>query len=102
MNDYDWPRGYFAEYVQIHDDHSGTHIDAPVHMIPPPDRDLPHASEYGLITVDKLPLEQTIGPAAVVDVRPLIDGVPKGEKTYPSGTFTSDGSRSSNNPVCAR
>jgi kynurenine formamidase len=81
MNDYTWPRGKFAEYVQVHDDHSGTHIDAPVHMIPPPDRDLPHASEYGSITVDKLPLDQAIGPAAVVDVRSLIDTVPMGTAT---------------------
>lgn len=81
MNHYTWPRGKFLEYVQIHDDHTGTHIDAPCHMIPPADSGLPHANEYGSITVDQLPIEQMMGPAVVVDCRKLIDGFPKGEKT---------------------
>ena len=34
MNWYTWPRGPFLEYVQVHDDHTGTHVDSPSHMTP--------------------------------------------------------------------
>lgn len=81
MNHYTWPRGLFLEYVQVHDDHTGTHIDAPCHMIPTIESGLPHATEHGSVTVEQLKLEDMIGPAVVVDVRPLIDTAPKGQKT---------------------
>jgi kynurenine formamidase len=70
LNTYTWPRGPFLEYVQVHDDHTGTHIDAPAHFTP------------GGATIEQLPLEQFMGPAAVVDVRHLIDAAPAGEKTH--------------------
>ena len=38
LNTYTWPRGPFLEYVQVHDDHTGTHIDAPAHFTPAPRR----------------------------------------------------------------
>src|SRR5476649_137238 len=57
MNHYTWPRGQFLEYVQVHDDHTGTHIDAPSHMIPTLESGLPHATEYGSVTVEQLKLE---------------------------------------------
>jgi kynurenine formamidase len=82
MNTYDWPRGKFLEYVQVHDDHTGTHCDAPSHMIPPPGSGLPHAGEQGNVFVHQLDLNAMIGPAVVVDVRPLIGTVPKGNKTH--------------------
>ncbi|MCW2797266.1 cyclase family protein [Nocardioides sp.] len=82
MREYTWPTAQFLEYVQVHDDHTGTHIDAPVHMIPPLDSGLPHATEFGSITVEQLPLEQMMGPAAVVDARPLIEGFPAGTTTH--------------------
>jgi kynurenine formamidase len=69
LNTYDWPRGPFLEYVQVHDDHTGTHTDAPAHFTP------------GGATIEQLPLEQLMGPAAVVDVRHLIDAAPAGEQT---------------------
>jgi kynurenine formamidase len=50
------------------DEHTGTHVDAPAHFLPPPDSGLPHAHEGGHTTVDRVPLEQLMGPAAVIDV----------------------------------
>jgi kynurenine formamidase len=81
MNHYTWPRGQFLEYVQVHDDHTGTHIDAPSHMTPTLASGLPHATEHGTVTVEQLRLSDMIGEAVVVDVRSLIDGFPRGEKT---------------------
>jgi kynurenine formamidase len=81
LNTYTWPRGPFLEYVQVHDDHTGTHIDAPAHFTPAPDTGLEHATEFGGITIEQLPLSQLMGPAAVVDVRHLIDAAPAGVAT---------------------
>lgn len=53
------------------DEHCGTHFDAPTHFIPPPDSGLPHASELGLETGDKVALNRLIGPAAVIDATEL-------------------------------
>jgi isatin hydrolase len=50
------------------DEHTGTHVDAPAHFIPPPGSGLPHAGDQGLVTVDKVPLAQMTGPTAVIDV----------------------------------
>ena len=71
LNTYTWPRGPFLEYVQVHDDHTGTHTDAPAHFTP------------GGATIEQLPLDQLMGPAAVIDVRHLIDGAAPGETTHP-------------------
>ena len=81
MNHYTWPRGKFLEYVQVHDDHTGTHCDAPSHMIPPAASGLPHAGAFGSVTIEQLDLNEMIGAAVVVDVRALIATVPKGETT---------------------
>lgn len=81
MNHYTWPRGKFLEYVQVHDDHTGTHIDAPCHMIPTLESGLDHATEFGSVTIEQLDLNDMIGAAVVVDCRPLIDTVPKGTTT---------------------
>ncbi len=51
------------------DEHTGTHFDAPAHFVPVPGSGLPNAGPAGSITGDRVPLEQFIGPAAVVDVR---------------------------------
>jgi isatin hydrolase len=53
------------------DDHTGTHFDAPTHFIPPPGSGLPNESAAGLLSGDKIPLEQLMGPAAVLDVTAL-------------------------------
>jgi kynurenine formamidase len=60
--------GPYQTRWMLMDEHTGTHVDAPAHFIPPPDSGLPHAGEMGLITVDKVPLSQMAGPAAVIDV----------------------------------
>src|SRR3954451_1709726 len=62
LNTYTWPSGPFLEYVQVHDDHTGTHIDAPAHFTPAPGTGLPHATEHGGVTIEQLPLEQLMGP----------------------------------------
>jgi kynurenine formamidase len=81
LNTYTWPRGPFLEYVQVHDDHTGTHIDAPAHFTPAPETGLEHATEFGGVTIEQLPLDQLMGPAAVIDVRHLIDTAAPGEST---------------------
>jgi isatin hydrolase len=53
------------------DEHSGTHIDAPAHHIPPPQSGLPHATPAGDTTAEKVDLRQMVGPARVIDVRHL-------------------------------
>ena len=55
----------------IIDEHTGTHFDAPVHFIPPPDSGLPWAGEWGLQTGDLVPLHDLMGPAVVFDVTDL-------------------------------
>jgi kynurenine formamidase len=47
--------GYFIRHFTV-GEHSGTHVDAPAHFAP------------GAATVDRLPPETLVGPAAVVDV----------------------------------
>jgi kynurenine formamidase len=51
------------------DEHCGTHFDAPTHFVPPPGSGLYLAGPLGDQTGDKVPLEDLMGPAAVVDVR---------------------------------
>ncbi|MCA9859827.1 MAG: cyclase family protein [Thermomicrobiales bacterium] len=63
---------YYTAFLTL-DEHCGTHIDSPAHFIPPPDSGLPHASEMGLITLDKVPLNRMMGPARVVDATDLKD-----------------------------
>jgi isatin hydrolase len=53
------------------DEHTGTHIDAPRHFVPPPASGLPHAGPAGDIGVDALPLLAAAGPADVIDVSGL-------------------------------
>ncbi len=53
------------------DEHAGTHIDAPRHVVPPPGSGLPHAGPAGEVGVDKLPLLAASGPADLVDVTGL-------------------------------
>lgn len=65
-----WRGKFFTRYL-IMEEHVGTHFDAPAHFIPEPETGLPHATEAGRITVEKVPLDQMIGPAVVVDCREL-------------------------------
>ena len=49
------------------DEHVGTHFDAPTHLIPPSDSGLPYANKWGDISGEKVPVEQMMGPALVID-----------------------------------
>lgn len=69
---------YYTAFLTL-DEHCGTHIDAPCHFIPPPDSGLPHANEWGRVTVDKIDLSQLMGPAVVIDVTDLKDTGRDGE-----------------------
>jgi kynurenine formamidase len=68
---------YFTCWYTV-DEHCGTHFDAPPHFVPPPDSGLPHASELGAVTGDKVPLARLQGPAVVIDVRALNESAPCG------------------------
>ena len=72
LQDYDGPRGFYISNILIMEEHCGTHCDAPIHMIPPVGSDFPHAGRAHDITVDKIPLEKCLGPAAVIDCRDLL------------------------------
>lgn len=69
---------YYTAFLML-DEHCGTHIDSPAHFIPPPDSGLPHASEWGLVTLDKVPLTRMMGPARVVDATDLKTSGPDGK-----------------------
>ncbi len=60
------------------DEHTGTHLDAPAHFVPLPGSGIAHAGEAGRITVDRVPLEQLTGPAAVIDVPDDLPGAAPG------------------------
>ncbi len=62
-------RGPFLTNMIVMDEHTGTHMDAPAHFIPPLGSGLPNASHAGSLTADKIPLNQTMGPLVIVDVR---------------------------------
>jgi isatin hydrolase len=63
---------YYTAFLTL-DEHCGTHVDAPCHFIPPPDSGLPHANEWGNVTLDKVDITRLLGPAAVIDVTELKD-----------------------------
>jgi kynurenine formamidase len=64
LTDYQGP--YATKWLAI-DEHTGTHIDAPTHFIPPVSTGLDYANEWGDVSVEKLPLEQLVGNACVLD-----------------------------------
>src|SRR5215203_320260 len=59
---------YQTNFIVI-DEHCGTHFDAPTHFVPPPGSGLYLAGPLGDQTGDRVPLEELMGPAVVVDVR---------------------------------
>lgn len=69
---------YSTNWMAI-DEHTGTHFDAPSHFVAPPDSGLPQAGPAGTVTVEKVPVDQTIGPAAVIDVSDLCGSGGPGE-----------------------
>ena len=58
---------YATRWMAI-DEHTGTHVDAPCHFIPPPDSGLPDAGPAGAVTVEQIDLGQMMGACAVIDV----------------------------------
>jgi kynurenine formamidase len=72
---------FYSSWLTIFE-HCGTHFDAPVHVIPPPDSGLPYASELGNVYGDMVELGRLQGPAAVIDTGPLFDeNGPNGQST---------------------
>jgi kynurenine formamidase len=59
---------YQTNFV-VMDEHCGTHFDAPTHFVPPEGSGLDLAGPLGDQTGDKVPLEDLMGPAALIDVR---------------------------------
>src|SRR5688572_3706243 len=59
---------YHTNFV-VMDEHCGTHFDAPTHFVPPEGSGLDLAGPLGDQTGDKVPLEDLMGPAALIDVR---------------------------------
>ena len=72
---------YQTNFVII-DEHCGTHFDAPTHWIPPEDSGLPWAGPLGEQSGEKVPLEDLMGPAVVVDVRHLSEEGKPGESPF--------------------
>lgn len=65
--------------LTIIDEHTGTHFDAPAHWIPPLKSGLPHATVYGEITNEKVPVWQFMGEACVIDVSGILNQAPDGK-----------------------
>ncbi|MGP3926794.1 cyclase family protein [Streptomyces sp. 8N616] len=68
---------YATRWMAI-DEHTGTHVDAPSHFIPPPGSGLAHSGPAAAVSADGIPLSQTIGPAAVIDLTDLPEGTEAG------------------------
>ncbi len=69
---------YYGQRYVI-DEHTGTQLDCPAHFIPPADSGLPFAGPAGSLTCDKIAVTQWMGPAAVIDVRAILDKAPNGK-----------------------
>lgn len=77
------PCGPYQTRWLLIDEHTGTHVDAPAHFVPREGTGYGGEHPAGDITVDRIPLTQTMGPAAVVDVSGLIDP----EETSATSTY---------------
>ncbi len=66
--------GTYADHILILNEHTGTHFDAPPHLIPDVTRypDLPNAAAIGAQTAEQVEVQRLMGPAAVIDVTDLI------------------------------
>lgn len=72
----DRPNVFYSCFMVLFE-HTGTHFDAPTHVIPPAGSGLRAASEHGLFG-DQIELGRLQGNAAVVDVRELQEGAAPG------------------------
>lgn len=71
--------GHYQTRWLVVDEHTGTHMDAPRHFVPPPGSGLPAAGPAGNVGVADVPLLAASGPAAVIDVRDLDGRAAPGE-----------------------
>jgi kynurenine formamidase len=71
-------RGPYTTRWFLMDEHTGTHVDAPRHFLPPPGSGLPDEHPLGAVTAEQIPLEQLVGPARVMDVRDLLGSAAPG------------------------
>lgn len=71
------------------DEHTGTHFDAPIHFTPPTEPAY-EGVQYGLMSGEKVPLTQLMGPAIVVDVRSLNGMADKGKSPLITAKFIQD------------
>lgn len=62
----------------IIDEHTGTHFDAPAHFLAEESEQLPMSHPMGAMTGDRVPPEQFIGSAAVIDAGHLIGSAADG------------------------
>jgi kynurenine formamidase len=68
-------RGPFHTRWLMLAEHTGTHLDAPTHWVPPPESGLHGAGPAGDVTTDAILLDQLMGPAVVID----LTGIPEVE-----------------------
>ncbi len=69
---------YYGQRFVI-DEHTGTQLDCPAHFIPPPGSGMPFEGPMGNVTCDKINPSQWMGPAAVIDVRAILDKADNGK-----------------------
>ena len=69
---------YYGQRYVI-DEHTGTQLDCPAHFIPPEGSGMPFEGPMGKMTCDKMSVSQWLGPAAVIDVRSILDKAPNGK-----------------------
>lgn len=81
--------GQYQTRWMLIDEHTGTHLDAPVHFIPPPGSGLEHAGPAGLVSIEDVELTQAVGPSAVLDVSSLVgEASPGASPTVPPELVT--------------
>jgi isatin hydrolase len=73
----DRPNVFYSNFMVLFE-HTGTHFDAPTHVIPPADSGFPGATEHGLFG-DQITLDRLQGRGCVIDVRELQDNPPIGD-----------------------
>lgn len=76
------PCGEYQTRWILMDEHAGTHMDAPAHFIAREGTEYSSAGPAGSLTAEKVPLELTMGNAAVIDCSALIGTVEPGQSPF--------------------
>jgi len=71
--------GPYTTRWMLMDEHTGTHLDAPAHFLPPPGSGIEHEHPLGATTGEQVPLSQLSGRPRVMDVRHMVDTSAEGE-----------------------